>query len=872
MPRDFRRCHPLLLLLVLLTACEDSDQSTPQAPPRSQPPLLVVADPVVGVEPFRLDVLTGSVSLLLDTNTGTPGANAGPGAALGSTVLFGANDGIHGHELWRTDGAQTEQIAETCAGTCGEIRQVVADGTQAWIVAAGADGSDTLWISDGTMLGTRAVIAGEHEAGSYSLTVLGRSAAGMLIAEGHGDGGLAVLLTDGTASGTSAVTTLPSGYEFAPRTSPGTSRDGVVYFTFTYSVWRSDGTAGGTRQLPLSLPQENDPPVAPLRVNDTLFLAGATDFAASEGVSALPTRRAFSGSDRVLCNWQSGDSLDVEMWFDTGYPSDRRFIWASASGEPVFHVTATNTAASAEGCFFMTLPGTLRLAPADGGDAVVVQAFPAGQEFRRFHALGVAGGRAIVLAERSVYHGEPSGTRRDLWSLGSDGIVELGRVSSATPIARYGNQLLLAIDGEPWLTDGSIAHTRRVLDINRATTVNGWPYDAWAEGGLTFFAASTNDQDSRQEIFVSDGSTAGTVKVADNVAPGWFRNRVAGGVLNVLHAVDRTSIQLEILDLVSRSLTPLATACDDEMSVTSSQARLGDVALMAVAACGELYLWRSDGTPAGTARELLAHYPAFPAPATTVPTTEQFLAQFTLLRLFDTQQRRYLLACRFSDSCDLWRVDSTAAGSSLLAAFPKPDWQTTSGDSLYWSLDGVLSVIRDDESAPETPVGGLPPGNVVNSAIRLGGKDLFFTNGNAGSLLWASNSASAELLMNTGSFMAIDTFGSDNLAYFLLTRAHAEASPFAPKGELWRTDGTADGTWRIADRVMTRDLARDPATCQFWNLTLNYQNVHVALDEVWFLRHTPEAGVELWFSDGSRAEPRQMSHLAGTGCELLWIL
>lgn len=88
-------------------------------------------------------------------------AGSAPGASLrielGGALLFSADDGVHGNELWRCDGsvAGTRLLADLWPGaTSGNPRESVRFGERVLFVADAPASGAELWQSDGTTAGT----------------------------------------------------------------------------------------------------------------------------------------------------------------------------------------------------------------------------------------------------------------------------------------------------------------------------------------------------------------------------------------------------------------------------------------------------------------------------------------------------------------------------------------------------------------------------------------------------------------------------------------------------------------------------------------------------------------------------------------------
>jgi ELWxxDGT repeat protein len=180
-------------------------------------------------------------------------------AAFGDLLLFIANDGQHGRELWRSDGTAegTQLVKDIFPGAAGGyFPGFVGAGGLVYFSAVPVDGgvisgSASLWSSDGSEAGTRLVPSIPYGApdGVYPVAAVGNRTLFV-------DFDLSELFsTDGTDSG---VLSLKSFGLLPGATGLGgfvPLPDGSLLFSLTDSgakstLWRTDGTPSGTFLLP----------------------------------------------------------------------------------------------------------------------------------------------------------------------------------------------------------------------------------------------------------------------------------------------------------------------------------------------------------------------------------------------------------------------------------------------------------------------------------------------------------------------------------------------------------------------------------------------------------------------------------------------
>ena len=407
--------------------------------------------------------------MVKDLKTGPDGLDDGQLhllGALGSRALFRANaDPDIGPELYRSDGSKagTRLVKDilpgpTSSGVSGPF--VTIDGVGYFSADDGTHG-DELWRTNGTTAGTRMVKNIAPDArndlsayvwGTYRGDVVVQASDGSQ----PGDHGMELWRSDGTAAGTKRMTDVVSGQDdslFAGVIALGSrllfiSNDGSTGL----ELFTTNGTPGGT-----SLVEEINPTGSILPY---------------PGGGVTPAR--FRGA---IWFWaiDEGDH-GGELWKSDGTPSATRLVKDIVPGP----------------------------------DSSFVRWF---QPLTKTRMVFRAGGNGDE--ELWVTDGTTAGTKRvkDLYP-GSNS-------SQAFPLGRIGSTLLMVADGGPGIgrelyrTDGTKAGTRLVKDL-AAGAAGSNPGDAVVLNGTLYFAA-TNAKG--RELWVSDGTAAGTKRISD-INPG----------------------------------------------------------------------------------------------------------------------------------------------------------------------------------------------------------------------------------------------------------------------------------------------------------------------------------------------------------------
>ncbi|HVA51658.1 MAG TPA: ELWxxDGT repeat protein [Pirellulales bacterium] len=384
-------------------------------------------------------------------------------AALGGQVLFAANDGSTGVELWKSDGtvSGTTLVKDINPGST-VINSVTTPNSSdptdlvtvgGYVYFAANDGSDgtQLWRSDGTASGTTMVTGLNASGGGIAPADLTNLNGKLFFAANDGSDGTQVWTTDGTAAGTVMISNLrPSSGAADP--SQLTAVGSSLFFT-------ANAGASGTQLY-----------VTSGSLAGTHLVYGVTNGTIGASPSDLTDVNGtlyYAGYDSVYGN---------QLWKSDGTAGGTEMVTEIGSGSS-FPTSLTDVA------------GTLYFAANDGTHGVQL-----------WKSDGTAAGTTMVAdintsaAGASSYPAELTDVDGVLYFRANDGV--------------NGTQL--------WKSDGTAAGTTMVAAVN-AGSVGSTPDNLTAANGYLFFTA--NDGVHGFELWQSDGTAAGTTLLAD-INPG----------------------------------------------------------------------------------------------------------------------------------------------------------------------------------------------------------------------------------------------------------------------------------------------------------------------------------------------------------------
>jgi ELWxxDGT repeat protein len=264
----------------------------------------VVDDGIHGEELWSSDGTDAGTFLLGDINPGSPGSGVHNLTVAGAQLFFSADDGAHGFELWRTDdtSAGTVLVKDISSGFAGSSFGHM----QPFQGRLYFNVNSQFWKSDGTSQGTTPATdfapgISENNFISADFAVLGSRAFFTAITPSAFE----LWLTDGTASDTQFLrSVVPNDQIFVevPLVSPATGN--LVFFdafdpATATELYVTDGTPAGTRLVRDFYPNQSDAFVTPLFLTG---VSGAAFFSADEGIS---------GRELWISRGTSGDPLIV---------------------------------------------------------------------------------------------------------------------------------------------------------------------------------------------------------------------------------------------------------------------------------------------------------------------------------------------------------------------------------------------------------------------------------------------------------------------------------------------------------------------------------------------------------------------------------
>ena len=287
----------------------------------------------------------------------------------GDVVLFNANDGIHGRELWATDGQSAWMVtaisqSETLSLSNEQVvpllvfganpRNFTSFGAEVYFITN--EGRDSgLYATDGTGAGTYQVVRDVAPVEVYSVNDLEVFKGDLVFSGASWSSGPGIYATDGSAD---AETLIVAGF-----TSVGdiAAMGGTLYFNADdgvrgFELWATDGTAEGTTLVKDINPTTGSSPNYMTPLDGTLYFRAYTG---SEGYELWSTDGTAQGTTLHDLVPGAGSSYPIflttwngKLYFSAQHVTDGQEVWwADSEGAQI--LTDINVGGSSYPDFFV---------------------------------------------------------------------------------------------------------------------------------------------------------------------------------------------------------------------------------------------------------------------------------------------------------------------------------------------------------------------------------------------------------------------------------------------------------------------------------------------------------------------------------------
>jgi ELWxxDGT repeat protein len=746
----------------------------------------------------------------------------------GNRTYFTYLSPANGQELWVSDGTVTGTKLVRDLNPGPAPASIPATITSNAMLMVGSKlfvrTEDGIWVSDGTTNGTNPLVIQELTdpfPKILNLNIVGAVAGKAYFANTFTSSGFTLWVSDGTTNGTSKIR------DFASQANSARfcTADSVMYImTRTQTateLWKSDGTATGTVKV-TDLPEE--PHGSCAAIGETIYFfngsGGQRGLWKSDGTAAgTQPVRALDNPGEIIA---IGSTLYFQSTDQAQSP--KTALWQSdgtTNGTTLIQSFNANLGNNNEVRHLTNIDGKLYFAGENGNPSVL-------------------NGTTVTKLSASV------DTASNNW------VASFTKFGSNTFFFAKSNN-----NSELWKSDGTAAGTVRVSLLVENNTSSAGKMAATNNHLLFTFGPTSFPEIGA--LWLSDGTTngtqimlprayeAGVVFRYDEAQPQFtelqgtlFFSAFHSETGQELWATDGTSANTRLVKDIYPGINPVFANGGNPSKLIVYKNQLYFFAFDGTG----LTLWRSDGTANGTQK----------ITTIVVDSVVTGVAEQNQMLFFTTEGYGDLSG---PTNGQLWRSDGTAAGTQLITTTASARDLTVAGDMLYFTarFGNQIQLIASNGSPgnataltnePQTFFTTPTPFELTewNDALY------FFYSGQQGTTLQkTTGTISSTVIIDTiAQFSNVRPTDVTIFKEKLYFRFHAH-----PQAPLWVSDGTAAGTFELFRFVPSGYRVDDP---------LPASTRMVALDTyLLFSADDGFHGNELWVSDGTAAGTRQINDI-----------
>ncbi|HEV7298273.1 MAG TPA: hypothetical protein VGN72_02840, partial [Tepidisphaeraceae bacterium] len=807
-----------------------------------------------------------SVSMIDTISDFNRSSDASTPVVINGKRLMSADDGLHGEELWAVDaaGASTRLTDLLGNGQTHRFGQLAALDEGTALFAVQSSERIILWRTDGTVNGTAQLRSFEHVGNSKppQLTVIGNRA---FFIAGDAPTGVEVWISDGTVEGTRITLDRvpgPGGYGLQPM---GVARGKFIFANVgavpaLKPLYVSDGTANGTVPLggaTVMVPSWTTPSVVEMS-NGTLLFQGrlasgsVTTLLRTDGTPA-GTTELVGGSVAVQPRGRMASLGDYAYFFGHSPNGGGTSLWRTDGT-----LAGTTSAFDLYGVSFETLIATAgKLYLTAGGVLYVTD--PAMQSLKAIDTSHSGDGQKFATPlGLMIVTGNDASEVVSLVSPIDDSVTVLVRSTIprhshsnfAAPVSSHGGLVYFshhsaAAGRETWVTDGAISGTRILADIN-VLKIPSYPKDAVRLGDASILIA--DDGVHGYELWRVDASGA---SLLSDTVPGPADGVVSrAGVYNT-HTTALTTVGDYAYFRVNTPTGISALWVTDGTKAGTKPVPLLDAGIMSD---HEVYGGLNDayyavGQSTVTGAQVL--FRAIGPDVSIVFTFPQGTTVSDNMEFYALGDELYFIRRGSSSTTQIWKTNGTTAGTMPVAAVGATTHFFTvvarglvrANGSVFFlaNVDGGVRLFKMSGDAGDTPVDlGVVAFDVKDKfgtygLVSIGDRVLYMAQSEAGApfTLWSSDGRAA----GTASISAatpVESYGP-SLLTVMNGRAYYNVAISNVERRLWSSDGTAAGTQLVTDR------GGSPLF------------LYASGDALYFVGESPDRGEEMWRTDGTDA-------------------